>query len=191
MLAYARGWLIVLLVGGGLARAEAAPPTAAKHPPSAQAAAAEGATAFAAGDYERALAAYQRAYLDDIDEPGYLVRLGDCYRALHRTGEALRFYRLFLHERPDAPERASVEATIGALEHPAPLAATVAAERPVAAAPARPIWRRWWLWTAVGGVAAIGIGVGVGLGTRSSGGGSFMPTLPAFGPGGQSTTVLH
>jgi len=197
MLAYARGWLIVLLVSAGIARADAAPRAPVKHPPSAQAAAADGATAFAAGDYERALAAYERAYLEDIDEPQYLLRLADCYRALHRTADALRFYRLFLHERPDAPERASVAASIAALEHPPPaststsLAATVEAERPAAAPPARPIWRRWWLWTAIGGVAAIGIGVGVGLGTRSSGSGSFMPTLPAFGPGGQSLTVIH
>ncbi|HEX6837357.1 MAG TPA: hypothetical protein VF334_12335, partial [Polyangia bacterium] len=170
----ARGCWIVLLVGAARARADAAPRAPVTHPPSAQAAAAEGATAFAAADYERALAAYQRAYLDDIDEPQYLLRLAECSRALQRTGEALRFYRLFLHERPDAPERASVEASIAALAHPPPPpltapppAVSVQAERPVAAAPARPIWRRWWLWTAIGGAAALGVGLGVGLGTRS------------------------
>ena len=221
MPSHARACSIVLFVAAALARADAAPRAPVTHPPSAQAAAADGATAFAAGDYERALAAYQRAYLEDIDEPQYLLRLADCYRALQRTAEALRFYRLFLHERPHTPERASVEASIAALAHPpplpmptsqaqpqpqptppaqptpqvqptpTPLAASVQADRPAAAAPARPIWRRWWLWTAVGGAAAIGVGLGVGLGTRSSGSGSFAPTLPAFGPGGQSMTVLH
>jgi hypothetical protein len=31
--------------------------------------------------------------------------------------------------------------------------------------PKTPIYKRWWLWTAVGvGVAAVGVGLGVGLG---------------------------
>jgi tetratricopeptide (TPR) repeat protein len=166
---------------------------------SAQAAATEGAASFAAGDYEHALAAYQRAYMDNIDEARYLVRLAECYRALHRTAEALRFYRLFLTERPDAPERASVEASIGALEQPPPtappvapaVAASGAVATPAVTATKRPLWRRWWLWTAVGGVAALGIGLGVGLGTRTSGAGSFMPTLPPFGPSGQALTVAR
>jgi tetratricopeptide (TPR) repeat protein len=44
-----------------------------------------------------------------------------------------------------------------------------------AAAPPReertPVYKKWWLWTAVGGAVAIGLGVGlgVGLGTSSSG----------------------
>ena len=159
----------------------------------AQAAAADGAVAFGAGAYERALADYQRAYMDDIDEPQYLLRLAECYRAMQRTPEALRFYKLFLHERPDAPERASLEATIGELEHPAAAAtttATVAAEGSAARDGRRPIWRRWWFWTALGGAAAVGVGLGVGLGARG-GGASFSPTLPAFGPGGQSLTVSH
>ena len=100
----------------------------------AEAVAAEGAAAFDAGDYARALDAYQRAYLDNIDEARYLLRLADCYRALGRPADALRFYRLFLHERPDAAERASVEAKMRALEHPP--AATAAPTPPAAVTPA-------------------------------------------------------
>jgi hypothetical protein len=43
----------------------------------------------------------------------------------------------------------------------------------------RPIYRRWWLWTAVGavGIAALTIGLAVGLSPRGNG-----RTLPDFGP---------
>jgi hypothetical protein len=58
---------------------------------------------------------------------------------------------------------------------PPPVAAppphvAAAAPPPVATPPPpRPIYQRWWLWTAVGAVvAAVAVGVGVGVGTRSS-----------------------
>ena len=38
-----------------------------------------------------------------------------------------------------------------------------------------PIYERWWLWTAVGGVVAVGLGVGLGIGLSSSAG---PPTFP-------------
>src|SRR6476660_7629145 len=66
----------------------------------AEAAAAQGRAFYDDGQYARALEAFQRAYMDNIDEPRYLLSLADCYRALHRTADARRFYKLFLHERP-------------------------------------------------------------------------------------------
>jgi hypothetical protein len=39
----------------------------------------------------------------------------------------------------------------------------------------RPLWRRWWLWTAIVGVAAAGVGVGLGVGLSQK---SFSSTLP-------------
>ena len=51
---------------------------------------------------------------------------------------------------------------------PAPPVAVVPAPVVVvAAAPApreKPLYKRWWLWTAVGGAVAIGLGVGLGVG---------------------------
>jgi tetratricopeptide (TPR) repeat protein len=175
----------------------------------AEAAAAQGSALYAAGQYQLAVDAYQRAYMENIDEPRYLLSLGDSYRALHRTADALRFYRLFLHERPAAPERASVVEHIRELERPAPAAAStlptpapapspapplvVAVAPAVTPSPRRPPWRRWWFWTAIGGGVALGVGLGVGLGLRATGGGSgsFMPTLPPFGPAGQAVTVTR
>jgi tetratricopeptide (TPR) repeat protein len=175
----------------------------------AEAAAAQGRAFYDDGQYARALEAFQRAYMDNIDEPRYLLSLADCYRALHRTADARRFYKLFLHERPGAPERASVEAHLRELDHPAPPVApapAVAAPAPPVVAPAplvvasapvatprtrRPAWRRWWFWTAIGGGVAVGVGLGVGLGLHASGGSSFMPTLPAFGPNGQTALLVR
>lgn len=172
----------------------------------AEAAAAQGRALYDAGQYERALDAFQRAYMVNIDEPRYLLSLADCYRALHRTADARRFYRLFLHERPGAPERAAVEAHLRELDHPAPPPAPppvappavasqplVLTNAPVETPARRPAWRRWWFWTAIGGAVAVGVGLGVGLGLRasSSGNGSFMPTLPPFGPNGQSARAVR
>jgi tetratricopeptide (TPR) repeat protein len=65
---------------------------------------------------------------------------------------------------------------------PAPVAPTPeAAPAPaVAAAPAHPaertpVYKRWWLWTTVVGVAAVGVGVGLGVGLTQH---RFDATLP-------------
>jgi hypothetical protein len=140
-----------------------------------RAAADEGARLAGAGDWKGALAAYQQANFFDAQEPTYLRKIGDCMKALNRDGEAVRFYKLYLHDRPSGPDRAEVEATVRELEHPA--------------TPAKPAWKQWWVWTAVGVAAAVvlGVGLGAGLGTAQSQSqpSSFMSTLPSFGPGGK------
>lgn len=151
----------------------------------------EGATLYERGDYQHALEAYQRAYLHDFENPRHLRRIGDCYRALGNAGEAVRFYKLYVHELPAAPDRDVVSAEIDLLSHPRapPPRLSLAARSP---APARqPLYEKWWLWTAVaGGVAAIALGVGLGVGLSSSpGGGGFSPTLPPFGPSARSSAL--
>lgn len=37
----------------------------------------------------------------------------------------------------------------------------------------RPLYKQWWLWTAVGAVVVVGLGVGLGVGLSHSGGNSF------------------
>jgi tetratricopeptide (TPR) repeat protein len=87
-------------------------------------------------------------------------------------------------------------------EHPAPAhaeesparsepAPAVAASPPSeAAAPApgerkQPVYKKWWLWTAIAGVAVVGAGVGLGVyyGTRPQ----FDTTLPGFAAGSALT----
>jgi len=186
---------MLLVATAGIALAQPTPPPLVQPtpPPPARTVAAAAAALFAAGDYERALDAYQRAYLDDIDEPQYLLRIAECYRALHQPSEALRFYRLYLKERPHAPERASIEASMRALAAPAPspVPTPPAPAAVVLRAPSAPpqhaeraLWRRPWLWAAIGGAVIAGVALGVGLGTRNRDGNnsSFTSTLPAFGP---------
>jgi tetratricopeptide (TPR) repeat protein len=60
-------------------------------------------------------------------------------------------------------------ATSGSAKEPfvlsvAPDAAELAAAAARPEAPAAPLYKRWWLWTVVGGVAVVGVALGVGLG---------------------------
>jgi tetratricopeptide (TPR) repeat protein len=75
---------------------------------------------------------------------------------------------------------------------PAPATTTAPAALPAAATPVAttttasetrrtPVYKKWWLWTAVaGGVVAVGLGVGLGLGLS---GDHFNPSLGKIGPG--------
>jgi tetratricopeptide (TPR) repeat protein len=152
---------------------------------------AEGAGAYARGDFQRALEAYQRAYLHDFENPRHLERIGDCYRALGNPGEAVRFYKLYLHELPAAPDAGVVRAEIDLLDHPRAPPPRADSTAPPRAPVKQPLYKKWWLWTAVaGGVAAIAIGVGLGVGLSSSpSSGSFSPTLPPFGPTGRASAL--
>jgi hypothetical protein len=40
---------------------------------------------------------------------------------------------------------------------------TPAATPPPAPAEGQPVYKKWWLWTIVGGVAVVAVGVGVGV----------------------------
>jgi tetratricopeptide (TPR) repeat protein len=48
----------------------------------------------------------------------------------------------------------------------------------------KPVYKKWWLWTIVGGVAVAGVAVGVGVGLSHKSG--FNSTLPDFGPASMS-----
>src|SRR5262249_8931733 len=130
--------------------------------------------------------------------PELLFNIGQAYRLAGKPQEALAAYRGFLRRVPDAPQRAEVRERISSLEgalhtpprpavpprpetevQPAPVTSpetvTGAPERP------RPLYKKWWLWTAVGAgvVVVVGVGVGVGVGVSSSG---TTPTAPtSFG----------
>lgn len=60
---------------------------------------------------------------------------------------------------------------------PPPELAVVTAPAAAPVAPAKPIHKRWWLWTAVGGAAAAAVVTGVAIGTQS-------PSTPVAVPSG-------
>ena len=124
-------------------------------------------------EYEDALASFKKAYLVS-DEPALLHNVALCLEQLGRYAEAAEFYRAFLKRGPQlAPrERSEVEALIRSLEQrPRDLRLGDAQPAPQI----RPLYRRWWLWTAVGGgvAVAVGLGVGLGLGLRQG----YSPTV--------------
>jgi hypothetical protein len=52
-----------------------------------------------------------------------------------------------------------------------------------------PVYKKWWLWTIVGGVvvAAVVVGVAVGVATQPG----FNPSLPDTGPGVRSGLMVR
>jgi len=144
---------------------------------------------FSQGRYQEALAEFRRSFaLAPI--PDLLYDIGRSQEELHDVTGAIASYHQYLAVKPDAEERAELEAHILELSRllaPAPLPApapatttSITSAPPTArstaislvgtsAAPAprrTPLYRRWWLWTAVSAVAvgaALGIGLGVGL----------------------------
>jgi tetratricopeptide (TPR) repeat protein len=159
---------------------------------------------FDLGEYEQALADFKEAYRVK-DDPVLLYNIAQCHRLLKHDEEALRAYKSFLHRAPESPVRPEVEQRIIALEQsieaqkkastmppdrvlgkpaqptpaqPEPLV-TPATPAVTASAPPpkQPVYKKWWLWTAVGVVAAAGVGVGLGVGLSSHG--TSGNTLPA------------
>src|SRR5262249_57495978 len=73
----------------------------------------EGVRAYNAGDYDRAIESFEKAY-EASHVPSLLYNLGQAYR---RKGAgfcafALAYFQRYLHERPDAPDRAAIDARI-------------------------------------------------------------------------------
>ncbi|MCU1279910.1 MAG: Thiol-disulfide isomerase [bacterium] len=74
----------------------------------------KGSVAYELGHYDVAISEYEAAY-SAFNEPTLLYNLGQAHRLAKHLSEALHFYRMYLVKVPDAPNRADVEARIGAL----------------------------------------------------------------------------
>jgi iron complex outermembrane receptor protein len=166
-------------------------------------------------EYKPAIDEFQAAYRL-LPDPVFLYNLGQAYRLDDNPDQALYFYRAYLRTSEDAPNRREVEDRIKALQKviadkqklatppdhalppngqqatpPAkPQAPTraVAANNPATARPARatPLYKRWWLWTAVGVVVA-GAAVGVGVGVAAQKSATFDANVGTVGP----AALLH
>ena len=148
---------------------------------------------FEARKFESALDHLNRAYAL-VPHPQLLFNIARCLEELHRTAAAVDAYDRYLAVQPDdavaqtrvaalreelrlhppPPEVETKPTPPAVVAEPPPAIVTVQAPPPP---PARkPLYRRWWVWTAVGGVVAVGVGVGLGVGlTRSSGPATFPP----------------
>jgi tetratricopeptide (TPR) repeat protein len=74
-----------------------------------------GTRTFDLGAYDEAIAWYDGAYRI-WDDPALLYNLGQANRLAGHAAEALRIYKVYLHKKPDAPNRAEVELKIAELQ---------------------------------------------------------------------------
>jgi hypothetical protein len=106
-------WMaLALLMVGGLARAQLAKPPSyeeAKHHFE------EGTKAYNLGEFMRAVEEYKAAYNAKPD-PVFLYNIAQAYRLSGNLSQAEFFYRSFLRNMPQAPNRRIVEDRIAALD---------------------------------------------------------------------------
>ncbi|HJX54213.1 MAG TPA: tetratricopeptide repeat protein [Polyangia bacterium] len=161
---------------------------------------------FDLSEFDEALTAFKNAYRAKPD-PAFLFNIAQCHRKLGRIDDAITFYQTYLRRAPDARNREEVEQRIAELEEQRGKAAVRTPVVPVSP-PAdsvqadsqhpdvarqgldvgatstettsdRPVYKRWWFWTAVGAVAA-GAAVTIAIIARRD------PTnIPASGLGAQ------
>jgi tetratricopeptide (TPR) repeat protein len=75
----------------------------------------EGKRHYDLGEYNAALDAFKKAYLN-YEEPVFLFNIAQCYRQVGDRQGAVRTYRAFLRNWPKAPNRATVERIVAELE---------------------------------------------------------------------------
>jgi hypothetical protein len=71
--------------------------------------------AEAAGKRDEAVQAYLDAYTID-PEPGTLYSIAEQYEAMKKTHDAIRYFKRYLHEAKDPPDRADIEKRVKQLE---------------------------------------------------------------------------
>ena len=75
----------------------------------------EGTKAFNLGEFPRAIAEFKAAY-NAKDDPSLLYNIAQSFRLQGDAGQAIFFYRSFLRNMPNTPNRREVEGRIRALE---------------------------------------------------------------------------
>ncbi len=125
---------------------------------------AQGHRLYLLGRYQDAIAEYRRAYELRAD-PQFLFQIAEAYRQLGATEQALFYYERYLAGAAAGPDRDIAERRVGEIEglRAAPplvpaagLTSASGATAGTAAKHPTPIWRRWWLWTAIGVALAAG-----------------------------------
>jgi tetratricopeptide (TPR) repeat protein len=165
---------------------------------------------FSLGRFSQAAHEYEQLYEKHPDQPVLLYNIAQSWRLAGDNEKALFFYRRYVSLFPQAKNRAEVDGRITQLEaavsaakkaremppneptpaEPAPApavapAATVAAAPPPPPKPMeKPLYKKWWLWTIVGGVVVAGVVVAVAVVATQHN--TFTPSYPEFGPAATS-----
>jgi tetratricopeptide (TPR) repeat protein len=171
-------------------------PAAADDTGDARAHYARGTKLYDLGRYGEAAKEYEATY-ELKDDPAILFNIGQAYRLGHNYPDAIRAYKSYLRRAPDSPQRASIEGYLADMQaaldrdKPQPAAPTPTPPAPTPAVTPvvvttthdhTPAYKKWWLWTIVGGVVVAGVVVGVTVGVLA-GRDSFNPSLGKLGPG--------
>lgn len=122
------------------------------------------------GEFKRALDLYAQAYRV-LPLSGYLFSMGECHKQLGDCRKAVHFYKGYLRDNPGTPKNKMVEGLIGqcekrikeeeqrkALARKAlnPNLGTGGDGTRIPPPPKpTPIYKRWWLWTAVGAAVTV------------------------------------
>ncbi len=125
---------------------------------------AQGHRLYQLGRYQEAIAEYRRAYELRAD-PSFLFQIGESYRQLGATEQALFYYDRYLAGAPNGSDRDAAEERVSEIErlraHPAaaatPAGLVATPGNGAGAKPPTPRWRRWWVWTALGAALAVGV----------------------------------
>ena len=103
----------------------------------ARAHASAGIAAHDRGDYDAAIAFYEKAYAE-LPHPALFFNMAQAHRLAGRTDQALALYRKYLAEAPSGELATQARTWIAALEGERARAEAAAAARPAPAAPAAP-----------------------------------------------------
>lgn len=171
----------------------AAPPVTKQAETGARAAFEEGQRLYLLGKFAEALEQFEDGYRRRSD-PSFLYNIGQCHRSLGKPEEAAKAFRAYLEQRPDAPNAEAVRVFIASCEQELRRRATeelvthqaaLPPAEPILSEEAAPLYKKWWLWTAVGGVVVVGAGVGLAVGFSrgsdaaipTSSGGDYSPSF--------------
>lgn len=125
---------------------------------------------YQAQQHEAALASLREAYsIQPV--PWLLFNIGRIHQKAGRTDEALAAFRAFLQQSQAADEawqREKARVFVEQIERER--AAKTVAQVPAAPLPPlrkKPIYKKWWFWTIVGGTAAaVAVGTAIGVAAR-------------------------
>jgi len=136
---------------------------------------AQGHRLYRLGRYQEAIAEYRRAYELRAD-PAFLFQIAESYRQLGATEQALFYYDRYLAGAPEGTDRDAAEERVSELERlrarpavaPTPPGLIAAPGTGAGTRPPTPLWRRWWVWTALGAALAAGVTVAALAGRSES-----------------------
>lgn len=117
------------------------------------------------GRFDEAQRAYEQAYRQQPD-PKILYNLARVLHKAARFSDSVKVYQRYLNASPDEndPLRRKAQQYLEQAQQEARRVSTTV--EPTSQTEGRPIYKAWWLWTAIG-VVAVGVAVGVGVGLAS------------------------